>query len=357
MKYNYRYYLQDSEEPKDIAERETHWISVDGAVLDKVELWKFGRYKSNKNYPLIEMRDPEVTSKIRKSRRDVEKTVTTFEPERAISARVNEDGGTLPQGIQLYRLWFTFLKLALQLESLGKDVQLTVQQRTPKIKRNPEDLPQELKDERKIKSRSKITTRVKVDRDKYEGWDLDQVETQSFRKWWETHHYLFEGYAPKIITSKKEWDDDPNFIYVRIDKTVTKGDIQRFVTNEISRELLGKPRYALDKTLKPDVLTNAFNCLVHTLIHSRYDMTDKQFFEGGYLRGTTASSGKDGEKGKGIAVPTATDENRVKEQYAGIIRPRRLEGIKQLIRVMEGGFGNISHIKFTNEGTWSSKAL
>ena len=35
----------------------------------------------------------------------------------------------------------------------------------------------------------------------------------------------------------------------------------------------------------------------------------------------------------------------------------RLEGIKQLIRVMEGGFGNISHIKFTNEGTWSSKAL
>ncbi len=85
-------------------------------------------------------------------------------------------------------------------------------------------------------------------------------------------------------------------------------------------------------------------------------MTDKRFFEGGYLRGTTASSGKDGDKGTGIAVPTAADDKRVKEQYARIIRPRRLQGIKQLIRVMDGGFGNISRIKFTNEGTRSSKA-
>jgi len=357
--YEYRYYPQNSQKPKDIAERDSHWISVDGEILDKVELWKFGRYKNNKNYPLVKTRNPETTQKIIQSRILAGKKGVSAEPEKEISARV-WDGGTLPVGIQIYRQWFQFLKLALELESLGKNVQLSVQQRTPSIKNTgPEtrtkDIPHRLKGTGNL-SRSKITTRVKVNRSNYEGWDLDQVLSDTFRNWWEPHRYLFEGHYPKILSSKDEWVENPNFVYVRIDKTVQKRDIQRFVMDEITKDIStdGNPRYVIDATLKPDVLTNAYNCLVHTLIHNRYDMTDQQFCEQGYLRGTTASSGKKGGKRTGdgnVSVPTATIEgySGPKKQWGGIIKPRRLDGIKHLINAMDGSFGKTSNMKFTSD--------
>jgi hypothetical protein len=350
-KYKYRYYPRDSQKPKDIAERETYWLSVDGTVQSKVSLQKSH---------LIGKLSQDRINTIRATRKEQGKhNVSSFDPEKEISARVR-GGGTLPVGIQLYRQWFQFLKLALELENLGKNVQLSVQQRTGDIKNTGFDTP--MKDipykQRGIGplSRSKITTKVKVNRSKYEGWDLDQVLSDTFDNWWEPHRHLFEGHYPKILSSKDEWEDNPDFIYVRIDKTVQKRDIQRFVIDEITKDLSidGSPRYVIDAPLKPDVLTNAYNCLIHTLIHDRYVMTDQQFWEQGYLRETTASSGiKGGTKtGDGkLSVPTATIQgySGPKKQWGGIIKPRRLDGIRHLINAMDGRFGKTSNIKFTSD--------
>ena len=344
-KYKYRYYPRSSTKPKDIAEREVYWLSVDGTVQSKISL--------QKSHLIGKLSQDRITQ-IRETRKEQGKhNVSSFEPEKEFSARV-KGGGTLPIGIQLYRQWFQYLKLALELENLGDNVQLSVQQRTPEINNTKmRDIPKKLHGKGEL-SRSKITTRVKVNPSNYEGWDLDQVLSDTFDKWWEPHRHLFEGHYPKILSSKDDWEDNPDFIYVRIDKTVQKRDIQRFVTDEISKDLStnGNPRYVIDATLKPDVLTNAYNCLIHTLIHDRNNMTDRQFWEQGYLRETTASSGiKDGTKtGDGnVSVPTATVKgySSKKTQWGGIIKPRRLEGIKHLINAMDGSFGKTSNIKFT----------
>ena len=51
------------------------------------------------------------------------------EPHLDRDARINrESGGVLDKGIQLHRHWFRYLKLALELESLGKKVELVTAQ-------------------------------------------------------------------------------------------------------------------------------------------------------------------------------------------------------------------------------------
>ena len=69
-----------------------------------------------------------------------------------------QGGETIERNIQWYRMWFTFLKLALELE----------QKKTP--------------------SNGKL---LKVNRAGYKQWDLDAILTTSFDAWWKQHRYLF----------------------------------------------------------------------------------------------------------------------------------------------------------------------
>ena len=65
--------------------------------------------------------------------------------------------------------------------------------------------------------------------------------------------------------SKDEWIEDPNFVYVRIDKTSQWTDVRNFMSDELSKQIKtdGRPRYKLSgKNPRVNVLQNNFNAIV-----------------------------------------------------------------------------------------------
>ena len=91
-------------------------------------------------------------------------------------------------------------------------------------------------DKRKVEGFSKYTTegetgitrfkyaenktrrwKVKVQRGKYKGWDLDKVLTQSFDNWWNPHSHLFENKKTIEIKSPEKWIKKPYYRYLRVD--------------------------------------------------------------------------------------------------------------------------------------------
>ena len=97
-----------------------------------------------------------------------------------------DTGLFIDRPIQVYRCWFEYLKLCLELEDLGLSLEkygkvkldrprLTGGRRGgERVSRNPFEL-------------KTYKWKIKVNRDRYEGWDLDKVLTQSFDKWWKPH--------------------------------------------------------------------------------------------------------------------------------------------------------------------------
>tara|TARA_B100000686_G_scaffold252848_1_gene263665 strand:- start:1453 stop:2460 length:1008 start_codon:yes stop_codon:yes gene_type:complete len=259
---------------------------------------------------------------------------------RTDSARI-KDGRTLNKGIQLYRHWFQYLKLALELETFGDKVEI--------VTRNGRYLPTEepfirvegiyegqpnpnFREGKFFMTRD--TVRIRVNRQKYEGWDLDEVLSDTFNKWWKSHSHLFEGHYPTQITSKDEWDDSPEFIYVRIDKSSRTRDVDEFmrtIKRQMSAE--GSPRYLIDGNPRPDVLQNRYNALVMGLkgIQPKEICTHKNI----YLRATEESESGDGER---LSVPL---DSKGKPQYPIPVKQQRDGGVHHLLDVMKGSFGSV----------------
>ena len=255
---------------------------------------------------------------------------------RTVSARILDDR-VLDKGIQIYRHWFQFLKLALELESLGKDVELVTrhgmylptEEPFIRVEGNLQPNPDYTGDSF---FRQRDTVLIRVDEKSYEGWDLDQVLSDTFNTWWSTHAHLFEGHYPKRITSKDEWDDDPNFVYVRIDKTSRRPDLDTFIQtikDEMSQE--GSPRFPIDGYPRPDVLQNRYNALVMVLkgFGPKEICTHKKI----YLRATDSKT--DGER---LMVPM---NSKGKSLYPIVVKQQRDGGIHHLLDVMKGCFGSV----------------
>jgi hypothetical protein len=181
------------------------------------------------------------------------------------SARIGKKDGTiLPRPIQLYRWWFLFLKLALELEE--NNVELIVRNPHPKNNNKP-----------KIKI-------VCVNKKKYKDWDLDQVLKQPFDKWWKNHKFIFVDEKTKVLKSRKDWIDDPNIIHLRVDKRRTTTDLRRDVDQIFGRkniksiprkfQITGKPR--------PIELQNKYNALIKVMDEDK--LTAKQIFKGNFIR-------------------------------------------------------------------------
>jgi len=341
---NREYFKFDPKNKKHVEQKETYLVKVDGRVL--------------KNVPLKKSRP---VGKIEESRKDA------IRKSRGLSkyldqptyledtARINrETGGVLDKGIQLHRHWFQYLKLALELESLGKKVELvTVQSQINKIKNtDSDDIPAHLKGVG-VLSRARVIERVKVKREKYEGWDLDQVLNDTFNKWWETHSHLFEGHSPSFLDSKNEWVDDPKFLYLRIDASSKRKDVHQFLREELGKRLSdkGKPSFLIEKKKnpRPDQLHNRYNALVLTLnpivdgvkLEPR---RDKKICEHKniYLRAPDERSGKDGR----LTVPVwkvkknGKYTGKVKIQYGNLVGNQRKDGIHHLMNAIGGRFGS-----------------
>lgn len=264
------------------------------------------------------------------------------------SARVSKDKTkTLDRGIQLYRLWFNYLKLAIELEELG--VSIVTKQPTYIKNRDIEDIPPSVIEKSRysvggaagdsgIKQifRCRQMQKVKVSRNKYKGWDLDEVLTSPFDKWWKTHSHLFEGYYPSLVDSKDDWVDDPNFVYVRIDKTSQWTDVQSFMQEKLSKVIKteGRPRYKISGLPRANVLQNNFNALVMSLRgESPKDIcTSKDI----YLRKTDEKMTSTRTSGDRLTVPK---DKQGRSLYSLVVSKQRVMGMHHLFEVCEGRFG------------------
>ena len=115
-----------------------------------------------------------------------------------VSSRVFK-GDVLGRSIQMYRMWFLFLRLGLDCE----DNQIPII---------------DYVNNKKIK--------VKVNKRFYKKWDLDRVRTDKFDDWWKDKKHLFIENEPTLVT---EIEDDENSYYIKIDKRLKKEDVLRGV--------------------------------------------------------------------------------------------------------------------------------
>jgi hypothetical protein len=208
--------------------------------------------------PLVHSQEVRLEPLSRRRARDAVYSSDESAHNRPSSRRNAKIGRTLEKGIQLYRLWFRFLKLALELEQMDVDLVVkrhtwitnkvdvpadvlgrSAKERREKFAKSGKTAGQFTGDSEKV-FRCKVVEKVRVNRDAYEGWDLDQVLTQSFDNWWLIHSHLFEGRLPELVASKRDWIDHPDYLYIRIDKTAQWRDVAEFLRTEVSKQMRGK---------------------------------------------------------------------------------------------------------------------
>ena len=145
--------------------------------------------------------------------------------------------------IQVYRCWFEYLKLCLELEDLGLSLEKLgkVKLDKPRVKRGTRGGERVSPNPFEWKT---YKWKIKVDRDRYEGWDLDKVLTQSFDKWWKPHRHLFENQKTIEIKSPQKWVQKPHYRYIRVD-TRKRYEDTRDEIEEILSDLKGEKRKEL----------------------------------------------------------------------------------------------------------------
>ena len=108
-------------------------------------------------------------------------------------------GDALGRSIQMYRMWFLFVRLGLDCE----DNQIPII---------------DYVNNKKIK--------VKVNKRFYRKWDLDRVRQDKFDDWWRDKKHLFIETEPTLVT---DIEDDDNYVYIKVDKRLKKEDVMRGV--------------------------------------------------------------------------------------------------------------------------------
>jgi len=201
-------------------------------------------------------------------RKDLKRKRMTYE-QRKIRTTNRKTGTSLDKPIQYYRIWFRYLKLCLELESLK--VRFFRQNKFGKS--TGKGLP------------------VKVNRKKYEGWDLDQVLDSTFDRWWESYRHLFDERSIEVMKEGDIADSNKDFGYFKIDLRKKK----RQILNELDVHLkLSKQHQKPHKTtqfkmegrfehdsilLRYNVFIRDFNGEIYDEIYDmedRFDDTDKK---------------------------------------------------------------------------------
>ena len=300
---------------------ETYWVEVDGSGVSEVLLKKSSEVALERLSRAMQRKGYKSVNSATENRRERHKVR---------SARINpKTGQVLESGIQVYRLWFRFLKLALELENLGVTRLVTKQTRERR------DIASGYHDDgsnKGTKIQLKDTVPFKIQKNKYKDWDLDEVLNNTFNTWWKTHSYLFEGHAPSLLKTAEKPNSD--FLYVRIDKTSKLEDVRDFVTSEIKPILTGRPRYAVNGYPRPDVLQNRYNALVLTLKGwSAQDICTGGAKGNIYLRATDFRSNDDR-----LSVGVT---KKGKVLYSSLVSKQRNGGLHHLQDVMKGKFGDV----------------
>ena len=119
------------------------------------------------------------------------------------SSKRTKGGETIGRNIQWYRMWWMYLRLALECEE--KNILINGQ-------------------------------KVKMDRRYYRRWNLDSILTNSFDSWWKENKTLFVHPQIKTLSASSVPDDD--HIVLMIPKTRDKTDLLR----ELDGVLEGKTK-------------------------------------------------------------------------------------------------------------------
>ena len=188
-------------------------------------------------------------------------------------------GEVLEKTIHSYRMWFLFLKLGLELESQGTELVM--------------------KDSTRLGNGTKtkrVTHKIKINKNKYKDWDLDQVLTLKFDDWWKTHRYLFVDEITKVLKPSDEISNDPDHLTIQIDTRRRFTDIVNDLRNMNKEQGLFKrqsrEKYSINGRVRYLTLLNRYNCLVLKL---EDELTNKEILnhENQYIRATDERT-KDG---------------------------------------------------------------
>jgi hypothetical protein len=161
-------------------------------------------------------------------------------------------GITTPRKIQMYRFWWRFLQLSLELESL--DFTFTEYRRIPaKGKKKGYDKP--------------FKHKVIVNRDRYKDWDLDEVLTSNFDRWWKGHSDLFVEASTQTTEIMKGADVVPSdhFRYFRIDTRTTTANSIRSIREQLDssrRSSKWSSKWVPTGEVRQEKLFNSYNALV-----------------------------------------------------------------------------------------------
>ena len=161
-------------------------------------------------------------------------------------------GVITPRKIQMYRWWFRYLQLSLELEDLGYT--FTENRR--------------IKGTKKRKGYDKdYRHKVVVNRKKYEGWDLDEVLTSNFDKWWKGHSYLFVETLSKTteILDPGDMVFDDHYRYFRIDTRMTTKDTLQSIRQHLEsnrRRSNWTSKWTPTGEIRQEKLFNIYNTMV-----------------------------------------------------------------------------------------------
>lgn len=243
--------------------------------------------------------------------------------DKTYSSRVSD--GALPKAIQYYRMWFRFLKLALECEQ--KQIEVVVSPNTYTKRTDLKDLQG-----RVTYHVPRQTQFISVNRELYIDWDLDDVLIQTFDKWWKSHKHLFQASLPEIIETKNIKTDE-NHVYLKIDKCQNWQDLIPYLSEHLRPLINQTHRYQVKGKGRSDQLTNRYNAVVCAM----HGMSAKDIFTAreGYMRAPN-EKGTRVDAGGSLAI-TETKKGQLK--YSSAFQRQYKGGIFHLLEVCEGRFG------------------
>ena len=228
-----------------------------------------------------------------------------------------KDGYVLDKSIHSYRMWFNFLKLALELEA----------QNTILVTRNA-TLRKYMSGHQ---STGRITHKVRVNRAKYRDWDLHDLVYLSFDEWWKEHEHLFLDQVGKVLKSHDVVSSDPDKLTYEIDKRRRFNDVikdLRKLYDENSIERVTRDDYAIEGRVRPIVLQNKFNALVLKL-ENKLTNAEILTHNDNYIRASDTRTAKGRSQNEGRVINELIGGNAKKNSF----------GAKQiLLSVCDGYF-------------------
>jgi len=195
------------------------------------------------------------------------------------------DGGILEKRIASYRHWYSFLKLAIELE----------QQNAVLIYK-------------------KKHHKIKVNKSMYEGWDLNKVLTMKFDDWWKGHRYLFIDDISRVLSNKDKVSNDDNRVTIEFDTNRRLSDVIKDLRrmnkeqNMFRSDSDGfKSNFVINGRVIDATLQNRFNALILKL-EGKLKNKEILTHENNYIRATSKSQKGYASQQESKGILDVTDE-------------------------------------------------